>query len=126
MAKRAFDLLVSAALLLALAPVMLVVALLIRLRMGAPVLFRQVRPGKDGRPFTLYKFRTMCAAIDAAGEPLPDEQRLTPLGKALRRARLDELPQLFNVLRGEMSLVGPTLSRSCGWRGTCAPGASTA
>ena len=107
MAKRIFDFLAAVLLLFALAPVMLVVALSIRARLGAPVLFRQVRPGRDGRPFTIYKFRTMRAVDDASGELLPDAQRLTPLGVALRRASLDELPQLFNVLRGDMSLVGP-------------------
>ena len=107
MPKRIFDFAAAAVLLLALASVILLVALLIRLRMGAPVLFRQERPGLNGRPFMLYKFRTMRSALDAAGQPLPDVQRLTPLGEALRRASLDELPQLFNVLRGEMSLVGP-------------------
>jgi len=106
-AKRIFDFLAAVLLLFALAPVMLVVALSIRARLGAPVLFRQVRPGRDGRPFTIYKFRTMRAVDDASGELLPDAQRLTPLGVALRRASLDELPQLFNVLRGDMSLVGP-------------------
>ena len=107
MAKRAFDFACAALLLAALAPVMLVVALLIRWRMGAPVLFRQVRPGLGGRPFVLYKFRTMQEATDPRGEPLPDAERLTPLGAAIRRTSLDELPQLYNVLRGDMSLVGP-------------------
>ena len=100
--KRAFDVLAALNLLAALSPVMLVVALLIRARLGAPILFRQQRPGLGGRPFLLYKVRTM-----REGEALPDAERLTPLGAALRRASLDELPQLFNVLRGEMSLVGP-------------------
>ncbi len=107
MAKRAFDLAVAALLLAALAPLMLVVALLIRWRMGSPVLFRQARPGLGGRPFVLYKFRTMREATDRHGQPLPDGERLTPLGAAIRRTSLDELPQLYNVLRGDMSLVGP-------------------
>ena len=107
MAKRAFDLLAAAILLIVLALPMLLVALLIGLLLGPPVLFRQTRPGRDSRPFTIYKFRTMNVANDLAGEPLPDAQRLTSLGAALRRASLDELPQLFNVLRGDMSLVGP-------------------
>ena len=107
MAKRAFDIVVAALMLVALAPLMLLVALLIRWRMGAPVLFRQERPGLGGRPFILYKFRTMQEATDSRGEPLPDAERLTPLGAAIRRTSLDELPQLCNVLRGDMSLVGP-------------------
>ena len=107
MAKRAFDIVVAALMLVALAPLMLLVALLIRWRMGAPVLFRQERPGLGGRPFILYKFRTMQEATDSRGEPLPDAERLTPLGAAIRRTSLDELPQLYNVLRGDMSLVGP-------------------
>ncbi len=102
MLKRTFDILAAGFLLLALAPVMLLVALLVLARMGRPVLFRQERPGLGGRPFLLYKFRTM-----TNGDSLPDEERLTALGSALRRLSLDELPQLFNVLRGEMSLVGP-------------------
>jgi lipopolysaccharide/colanic/teichoic acid biosynthesis glycosyltransferase len=102
MLKKSFDFLAAALLLLLLAPVILAVALLVRLRMGSPVLFRQQRPGQGGRAFLLYKFRTM-----RDGEHLPDAERLTALGAALRRASLDELPQLFNVLRGDMSLVGP-------------------
>lgn len=100
-AKRAFDLAVAVPLLLAAALPMLVIALVLRLVDGAPVLFRQTRPGRDGRPFTLLKFRTMRPG-DAA-----DALRLTRLGGVLRAASLDELPQLWNVLRGEMSLVGP-------------------
>jgi lipopolysaccharide/colanic/teichoic acid biosynthesis glycosyltransferase len=88
-------------------PALAVIAALVRLDLGAPVLFRQMRPGLNGRPFPLIKFRTMTDARDASGQLLPDEQRLTPLGRALRRLSLDELPELLNVLRGEMSLVGP-------------------
>lgn len=86
---------------------MLVIALLVRWKMGSPILFRQVRPGLHGRPFVLYKFRTMTDARDLKGSLLPDEVRLTPFGKWLRSTSLDELPELFNVLKGEMSLVGP-------------------
>jgi sugar transferase EpsL len=106
-AKRAFDLLVTIPLLLLLAPVLLLTALVIWLVMGRPVLFRQQRPGLHGRPFTLLKFRTMRDVRDAGGASLPDEVRLTRLGRLLREFSLDELPELINVLRGEMSLVGP-------------------
>ena len=105
--KRLFDLVVSAGLLLLFSPLILVIALLLRLTMGSPVLFRQLRPGYKAEPFTVVKFRTMNDARNASGELLPDSERLTGLGRTLRRLSLDELPQLWNVLRGEMSLVGP-------------------
>jgi lipopolysaccharide/colanic/teichoic acid biosynthesis glycosyltransferase len=106
-AKRLFDLALTLPSLLLLAPLLLLIALLVRIFHGAPVLFRHVRPGYRGEPFTLIKFRTMRDARDPQGSPLPDEARLTPLGKFLRAASLDELPELWHVLRGEMSLVGP-------------------
>lgn len=105
--KRAFDFAVAATLLVVLAPLVLMLMLTVRVKLGSPVLFSQVRPGLHGRPFRLYKLRTMTDARDARGELLPDEQRLTAFGKLLRTLSLDELPQLFNVLRGELSLVGP-------------------
>ncbi|NWF69109.1 MAG: sugar transferase [Chloroflexi bacterium] len=105
--KRLLDIGFSLLALCLLALPMLLIAAAIRWHMGAPVLFRQQRPGLRGQPFTLLKFRTMRAAYDAAGHPLPDAQRLTPLGQFLRRSSLDELPELLNVLKGDMSLVGP-------------------
>lgn len=105
--KRALDVLLVVPTLVLFAPVMAFLAALIRLRMGSPVVFTQERAGKDGKPFKLYKFRSMTDARDTQGNLLPDEQRLTPLGRWLRSTSFDELPQLFNVLRGEMSLVGP-------------------
>ena len=105
--KRALDTAAAALGLLLLAPLMALLALLIRASMGRPVLFRHQRPGLHGRPFTLYKFRTMTDARNAQGELLPDADRVTPLGRFLRSTSLDELPELWNVLRGEMSLVGP-------------------
>lgn len=105
--KRAFDLSVALVGLVVLSPLLLGLLGLIRWRLGAPVLFCQVRPGRDAKPFKLVKFRTMLDATDAHGRPLPDEQRLTSFGRFLRASSLDELPELWNVLRGEMSLVGP-------------------
>jgi sugar transferase EpsL len=105
--KRLLDLLIAAPALLVLSPVLAPLALLVRIKLGAPVLFRQQRPGLHGRPFTMLKFRTMTEARDADGNLLPDARRLTPLGRFLRVTSLDELPELFNVLKGEMSLVGP-------------------
>jgi len=105
--KRLFDLALTVPALLVLSPLLGALALLVRWQLGAPVLFRQQRPGLHGRPFILYKFRTMTEARDAEGRLLPDEQRLTAFGRFLRSTSLDELPELFNVLRGEMSLVGP-------------------
>jgi lipopolysaccharide/colanic/teichoic acid biosynthesis glycosyltransferase len=90
-----------------LAPVMLGIALLVARKMGRPVLFSQTRPGVEGKPFKMYKFRTMTDACDENGNLLPDAERLTPLGRWLRSTSLDELPELFNVLKGDMSLVGP-------------------
>jgi len=105
--KRSFDFIVAATLLACLLPILLAVAAVVRAALGDPVLLRQTRPGLQGRPFVLYKFRTMTQALDGVGRLLPDAERLTPVGRVLRAASLDELPQLFNVLRGEMSLVGP-------------------
>jgi sugar transferase EpsL len=105
--KRFIDLLAAAVALLLLSPVMAVVAVLVRRRLGAPVIFRQVRPGLHGKPFLLYKFRTMTDDVDEDGVPLPDYMRLTPFGKLLRKYSLDELPQLLNVVKGDLSLVGP-------------------
>lgn len=105
--KRIFDLIATSLGLLLLSPFMLLTALSVRIFLGAPILFRQKRPGYKGRPFYVYKFRTMTDATDSAGNLLPDSQRLTGLGHFLRITSLDELPELFNILRGEMSLVGP-------------------
>jgi lipopolysaccharide/colanic/teichoic acid biosynthesis glycosyltransferase len=105
--KRAADILGATLALAILLVPMLVIAILIRVRMGAPIFHRATRPGLRGKPFVMLKFRTMRDAFDADGQPLPDVERVTPLGAALRRSSLDELPELFNVLRGDMSLVGP-------------------
>jgi sugar transferase EpsL len=104
--KRGADIALSAAALVVTLPMQGGVALLVRVKLGRPVLFRQVRPGRNGQPFTLVKFRTMTVP-DAGAEPLPDVERLTRFGRALRATSLDELPTLWNVLRGDMSLVGP-------------------
>lgn len=105
--KRIFDIFFSMSALIIFAPVILLVALLIGISMGSPVFFRQVRPGQFGVPFRIYKFRTMTDERDETGVLLPDGERLTLLGRVLRATSLDEVPALFNVLQGEMSLVGP-------------------
>lgn len=105
--KRSLDVVGSGVALVLLSPLLLVLAILVRLRLGSPVLFRQERPGLRGDLFSLYKFRSMTDAVDADGCPLPDEQRLTSFGTWLRASSLDELPELWNVFRGDMSLVGP-------------------
>lgn len=105
--KRAFDVAASALGLVAASPILGAVALLVRVKLGSPVLFRQERAGKDGRTFHIYKFRTMTDERDPTGELLPDAERVTPLGRFLRKTSLDELPELFNILKGDMSLVGP-------------------
>lgn len=105
--KRAFDVVVSFVLLSLLSPLIGLIALVAHFSIGRPILFRQLRPGHQGHPFVIYKFRTMTDERDEQGNLLPDEQRLTRLGRLLRSLTLDELPELINVLRGEMSLVGP-------------------
>ncbi|ELP5730598.1 sugar transferase [Vibrio vulnificus] len=105
--KRLFDFLVSLTALILLSPIIALVAWKIRKNLGSPVLFRQTRPGLNGKPFEMVKFRTMKDALDAQGNPLPDSERMTPFGDKLRNSSLDELPELWNVLKGEMSLVGP-------------------
>ena len=107
MLKRAFDIVFSACWLIGFAPLLAVVAILVRLKLGSPVLFIQERPGLRARPFRMVKFRTMTDARGPDGELLPDEQRLTPFGKFLRSTTLDEFPEMWNVLVGDMSVVGP-------------------
>ncbi|MFZ3183192.1 MAG: sugar transferase [Pseudomonas sp.] len=107
MIKRLFDIFASACGLLLLSPAIAIVAWQIRSKLGSPVLFRQVRPGLNGKPFEMIKFRTMRDAVDATGNALPDFERMTPFGSFLRSSSLDELPELWNVLKGDMSLVGP-------------------
>ncbi|ENO1825132.1 TPA: sugar transferase [Vibrio parahaemolyticus] len=107
MVKRLFDFLASLIALILLSPIIALVAWKIRKNLGSPVLFRQTRPGLNGKPFEMVKFRTMKDAVDQQGNPLPDSERMTPFGDKLRNSSLDELPELWNVLKGEMSLVGP-------------------
>jgi len=105
--KRWFDLLLTIPGFVAISPALFIITLLVRLNLRSPVLFKQVRPGLHGKPFTIYKFRTMTDARDQNGRLLPDAQRLTKLGRFLRASSLDELPELWNVIKGDMSLVGP-------------------
>ncbi len=105
--KRALDILASGILLVLLAPVLIAIAVLLRVSIGSPVLFRQQRPGKSGLPFEIIKFRTMLNDLDGRGHYLPDAERMTAIGSFLRNTSLDELPELWNVFKGNMSLVGP-------------------
>lgn len=105
--KRIFDFILSLISIIILMPVMIVIYILVRIKLGKPVIFKQERPGRNEEIFTLYKFRTMTEEKDEKGNLLPDEQRLTKFGKMLRRTSLDELPELFNILKGDMSIVGP-------------------
>ena len=105
--KRLFDLVLTIPGIVVISPVLAVIALLVRVKLGSPVLFRQERPGLDGKAFTIYKFRTMTDERDTDGNLLPDGERLTRFGKFLRASSLDELPELWNVIKGDMSLVGP-------------------
>ena len=105
--KRLLDFTLSLLALIVLSPILLITAILVRVKLGSPVIFSQERPGRDGKIFKLYKFRSMTDQRNADGELLPDEQRLTHFGKILRSTSLDELPELWNILRGDMSIVGP-------------------
>ena len=105
--KRILDFVLSLLALIVLSPILIIIAILVRIKLGSPVLFKQKRPGKNEKIFTLYKFRTMTDAKDKNGDLLPDEIRLTKFGKFLRSTSLDELPELFNILKGDMSIVGP-------------------
>lgn len=107
MLKRLLDIVIASSALVLLSPVYAFVAYKVRKNMGSPVLFRQVRPGLNGKPFEMIKFRTMKDALDTDGNPLPDSERLTPFGKMLRATSLDEMPELWNVIKGDMSIVGP-------------------
>ena len=105
--KRTIDIVCSGLGLIILSPILLITAILIRINLGSPIFFTQDRVGKDGKIFKMIKFRTMLDAVDKWGEPLPDEERMTPFGKFLRSTSIDELPELINVFKGDMSLVGP-------------------
>ncbi len=105
--KRILDFILSLIALIVLSPVLLVVAILVRIKLGSPIIFKQQRPGKDEKIFTLYKFRTMTDKKDENGNLFPDSERLTKFGKVLRSTSLDELPELVNILKGDMSIVGP-------------------
>lgn len=105
--KRFLDILLSIIAIIVLSPVMLITAILVRIKLGSPIIFKQARPGKDEKIFYMYKFRTMTSEKDADGNLLPDEVRLTSFGKKLRSTSLDELPELFNILKGDMSIIGP-------------------
>lgn len=107
MIKRILDITIASTALILLSPVYLIVAHKVKKNLGSPVLFRQVRPGLHGKPFEMIKFRTMKDALDTDGNPLPDSERLTPFGKMLRATSLDEMPELWNVIKGDMSIVGP-------------------
>ena len=107
MLKRVLDVVIASTALLLLSPLYLFVAYKVRKNLGSPVLFRQVRPGLHGKPFEMIKFRSMKDAVDENGNPLPDSERLTPFGQMLRATSLDEMPELWNVIKGEMSIVGP-------------------
>ena len=107
MLKRLLDIVIASSALVLLSPVYAFVAYKVRKNLGSPVLFRQVRPGLNGEPFEMIKFRSMKDAVDAKGNPLPDSERLTPFGQMLRSSSLDEMPELWNVLKGDMSIVGP-------------------
>ena len=105
--KRLLDIIIASIALVLLSPLYLIVARKVKKNLGSPVLFRQVRPGLHGKPFEMIKFRTMKDAVDGQGNPLPDSERLTPFGKMLRSTSLDEMPELWNVIKGDMSIVGP-------------------
>ncbi len=105
--KRCIDFILSLIALIILSPILLIIAFLVRKKLGSPVIFTQIRPGKDGKLFKMYKFRSMTNEKDSTGKMLPDEMRLTSFGKKLRETSLDELPELLNILKGDMSIVGP-------------------
>lgn len=107
MLKRLLDIIIAGIALIVLSPLYAFVAYKVKKNLGSPVLFRQVRPGLNGKPFKMIKFRTMKDAVDSNGNPLPDSERLTPFGKMLRATSLDEMPELWNVIKGDMSVVGP-------------------